>query len=132
MRTWTAVLMAAALFLSVGCTTVGVDSMPQGANVLVDGQWDGAITPAKLPVRDLPRGTHTITVEKEGYKMISAPPQVTISTDGKSILMTCVPPAGTLLYCRPNCAGISGRKPRTLTVKSASVRCASPWIRPSS
>ncbi len=97
MRRWTAVLTAAALFLSVGCTTVGVDSMPQGANVLVDGHWDGAVTPAKLSVRDLARGTHTVTVEKEGYKMISAPPQVTISTDGKWILMTCVPPAGPLV-----------------------------------
>ncbi len=94
MRTWTAVLMAAALFLAAGCTTVGIDSMPQGAKVLVDGQWNGAVTPAKVPVRDLPRGTHTITVEKEGYKMVSAQPQVTISTDGKWILMTCVPPAG--------------------------------------
>ena len=94
MRTMDCCTDGGALFLAAGCTTVGIDSMPQGAKVLVDGQWNGAVTPAKVPVRDLPRGTHTITVEKEGYKMVSAPPQVTISTDGKWILMTCIPPAG--------------------------------------
>ncbi|MGD1001732.1 MAG: PEGA domain-containing protein [Candidatus Brocadiia bacterium] len=96
MRTWAAVLTAVALFWAAGCTTVGIDSIPQGAKVLVDGKWNGAVTPVNVPVRDLPRGTHTITVEKEGYKMVSPPPQVTISTDGNWILMTCIPPAGPL------------------------------------
>jgi hypothetical protein len=97
MRTWAALLTAVALFLAAGCTSVGIDSIPQGAKVLVDGHWNGAVTPVNVPVRDLTRGTHTVTVEKEGYKTISPPPQVTISTDGRWVLMTCIPPAGPLL-----------------------------------
>jgi len=105
MRTWTALLAALALFLSAGCTTVGVDSIPQGAKVLVDGKWNGAVTSVNIPVRDLPRGVHTITVEKEGYKLVSPPPQVTIVTDTKWILITFVPPAGPCIVLPGELAG---------------------------
>ena len=105
MRTWIALPAALALFLSAGCTTVGIDSIPQGAKVLVDGKWNGAVTPARIPIRDLPRGVHTITVEKEGYKMVSPPPQVTIATDTIWIWMTLVPPPGPVIILPGELAG---------------------------
>jgi hypothetical protein len=105
MRTSAALLAALALFFSAACTTVGIDSIPQGAKVLVDGKWNGAVTPVNIPVRDLPRGVHTITVEKEGYKLVSPPPQVTIVTDTKWILMTLVPPPGPCIILPGELAG---------------------------
>ena len=83
MRTWAMTLAVITLLLgTVGCASweTRVDSIPQGANVLVDGKLTGQVTPASLPIGDRPGGYHTITVEKEGYKLVSPPQNVQPST----------------------------------------------------
>jgi len=46
-------------------TRLAVSSNPLGANIWVDGQNSGAVTPAQLT---LPRGLHKITLKKTGYR----------------------------------------------------------------
>ena len=46
-------------------TRLAVSSNPVGANIWVDGQDIGAVTPAQLT---LPRGLHQVTLKKTGYR----------------------------------------------------------------
>ena len=110
MRTWAMALMATALFLfTAGCGSyIRVDSEPQGAKVLVDGQWTGRVTPAELLIRDIPLGIHTITLEKDGYRTASPPKQIQISVDGFLVFASIIGPE---IFALPALAGDLWKKP---------------------
>jgi hypothetical protein len=58
----------------VAVSKVAVTSNPSGASIFVDGKDTGAVTPAQLVVE---KGSHHITVRKQGYKDVSTDATVT-------------------------------------------------------
>ena len=53
--------------LICSCSSITIDSDPQGAKVIVDGVDTGRITPAKFKVGYFRRGTHDVNVSLPGY-----------------------------------------------------------------
>jgi len=69
---WSGIVLCSALFVS-GCHQFRVDSYPEGAKIIVDGQDTGEITPRTFSPRHFSLGTHSLTVEKQGFKSVTPP-----------------------------------------------------------
>jgi hypothetical protein len=83
-------VLLSALLVLCGCTGLQVKSNPAGAQVIMDGTNTGKVTPAKLLLRDLPRGEHTVTVQKEGYDTVTPPCRLEVKTRPGSIVNVIV------------------------------------------
>ena len=85
-------LALAATILASGCMSIPVDSSPQGARLILDGVDTGKTTPTKLLVRDLPNGTHTVTVRKQGYRTVTPPQTLQIRVSVGAIVGSAILP----------------------------------------
>ena len=56
-----------------------VDTIPQGAEILVDGNTTGKVTPSRV---ELPIGLHTVTLKLDGFKDVRRKIQV---SDGGTV-----------------------------------------------
>ena len=54
-----------------GCKTLTVDSVPPGADVIIDGGVSGFKTPWRFDARSFGTGTHTISVSMRDFKSLT-------------------------------------------------------------
>jgi PEGA domain len=83
-------VLLSTLLVLCGCTGFQVKSNPVGAQVIMDGTETGKVTPAKLLIRDIPRGQHTITVQKEGFDTVTPPWELVVKTHPGTIVASIV------------------------------------------
>ena len=80
-------------FLGCSSTRIHVDSDPQGAKVLLDGAWCGRVTPCEIPVGQIPAGLHRVSVEKQGYELVSDVQSLRVSASAVAIVGSALHPA---------------------------------------
>lgn len=71
------------------------DSVPQGANILLNGEDTGQVTP--VTITDIPVGTHTYTLSKTNYYNYEGTVEV-IAGQTVNILATLVPRVGNIFF----------------------------------
>jgi hypothetical protein len=86
-----AIVLAAVLFAG-GCHQFRVDSYPEGARIIVDGQDTGEVTPRVFSPRHFSTGMHKVTVEKQGYYTLTTPQIFLINVSAADIIFSLAPP----------------------------------------
>ncbi len=85
-------LLSGSLF--TGCASIPVSSIPQGERIILDGNDTRLVTPAKLRIRNMQNGKHTITVAKEGFRTVTPPLEFDIGVRARCVIGSILfPPA---------------------------------------
>ena len=88
----TKAVLLLAMFIISGCSSIGVYSNPSGAKIFINDKDTGRVTPASLRTRHLRRGRSYITVEKEGYEILTKRQPVDVRTSVGNIVFSVWPP----------------------------------------
>jgi len=85
------IMVLSCFFLASGCRTIRVDSYPPGANIFIDGVQREERTPYEYSVRDFATGSHSVVVEKEGFKA-ATPTYFIIGISGGDVFWSIIFP----------------------------------------
>ena len=88
---WSGIVLGTLLFAS-GCHQFRVDSYPDGAKIIVDGQDTSEVTPKVFSPRHFSTGMHRLTVEKHGYSTVTPPQLFWVEISVVDVIFSWVPP----------------------------------------
>jgi len=81
-------MIALVLVISIisGCSSIGVYSNPSGAKIFINEKDTGKETPSSIKARHLHAGRSYITVEKEGYKLLTKRQSVDVKVSAGNVV----------------------------------------------